>query len=352
MGGPCSLAAQEGSLRKRAPPCTDNFQLRRFVYDGTLYFSCEHAYQAAKFRKGSRPRRQVDSIVPKRLETASGHGMRCWSIGGLPCKKDDYHPSWDRDKVGIMLAVNRAKYAQNPELQESLLSTGSVKIIGGPSTQWVYRKKTHTWGVWNGRIQNLIREELKKPEDRTPGVLEKMQSIFREYGVSEEVLQQQLTPFCADTASDNEPICVRSANVADIELVLQRDAAVYPTDDPITAETLASLIKQQPNLSLFYHYATKKGSQNVAGFIVCFALNQQSWFKLLAGELSEADVVAGKGGEHLVNLQSNPSQPVRTVTLHAKIVCVELRADTYLPPFANRWRYTVIISRSSAPTRS
>jgi predicted NAD-dependent protein-ADP-ribosyltransferase YbiA (DUF1768 family) len=47
MGGPCWLVAP-GERRTPAPPCTDNYQLRRIEYKGDVYHSTEHAYQALK----------------------------------------------------------------------------------------------------------------------------------------------------------------------------------------------------------------------------------------------------------------------------------------------------------------
>jgi predicted NAD-dependent protein-ADP-ribosyltransferase YbiA (DUF1768 family) len=48
--------------------------------------------------------------------------MRCRSESqrGLP------QSHWERDKVGVVLAVNRAKYAQHAELRTQLLATGGA----------------------------------------------------------------------------------------------------------------------------------------------------------------------------------------------------------------------------------
>jgi len=80
-----------------------------------------------------------------------------------------------------MLAVNRAKYAQHADLQSDLLSTGEQEIAGMASTLWKVGNKQHGWSRWNGRIQMLIREELRAECDRKPGVMEGLQSEFSEY---------------------------------------------------------------------------------------------------------------------------------------------------------------------------
>jgi predicted NAD-dependent protein-ADP-ribosyltransferase YbiA (DUF1768 family) len=67
--------------------------------------------------------------------------------------------------------VNRAKYAQYSDLRDELLSTGSLIIVGAPSTTWIYKGIEHTWTWWNGRIQMLIREELRPESERNMKLL-------------------------------------------------------------------------------------------------------------------------------------------------------------------------------------
>jgi predicted NAD-dependent protein-ADP-ribosyltransferase YbiA (DUF1768 family) len=160
----------------RGPPCTDNFQIRPFEYRGRIYHSCEQAYQAMKYKEGSSTREKVSKISPRDGESSHDHGMRCWSAGNAGTEKCS---NWDEIKVDTMLEVNRAKYAQHPDLCEDLLATGDVEIVGGPSTFWAVQGKDHLWETWNGRIQMLIREELKKVPDRTK--LDSLQEYFTSY---------------------------------------------------------------------------------------------------------------------------------------------------------------------------
>merc|ERR1719291_1106175 len=81
-----------------------------------------------------------------------------------------------------MYRANRAKYAQHPDLQADLLATGDVEIAGAPSTSWNTRAgRSVNWSLWNGLIQMRIREELRAPEERRPGVLEDIVEQFDGY---------------------------------------------------------------------------------------------------------------------------------------------------------------------------
>ena len=172
MGGPCFLTMKDdeqkntdGETKKPvvvAPDCTDNFQIRAFVFEGQTWYSCEYAFQGQKVLPGP-SRNLMCEIVPEAGETNKAHGMRAWRAG----RKLEMRVDWDAVKVEKMLAVNRAKYAQNPDLAADLLATGTDTITGEPSTDWEYQHVSHNWSFWNGRIQMLIREELRDNPDMT-----------------------------------------------------------------------------------------------------------------------------------------------------------------------------------------
>ena len=274
------------------------------------------------------------------FQTDSSHGMRCWNLGGTRVGPADFHPNWDQAKVGVMLAVNWARYVQHKDLRTALLGTRSAKIVGGPSTAWRLNGKYHDWGMWNGAIQALCREGLRKPQERDPKVVQKLLHQFRNYGngTSEEILQQVLAgipgpdvtrraapdqphPVATNTHSHGNSFAIRTRPVLDADLsrILACDQAVYPTDNPLTEDTLRSLLRQQPSMGMVYvvtkqQHATdarepdavekkrRAGQEHIVGLSVCFALNVKSWHLLLQGKLTEAGVVAGEGGRHLVNL--------------------------------------------------
>ncbi len=178
MGGPC-FVVDASSRRRRGPACTDNFQLRPFEYEGTVYYSCEQAYQASKFPPDSAARARIVAIVPFAAESASSHGGRCWREGQFYC--DQTRSDWDAAKVGVMLDVNRAKYGRHEDLRADLLATGTADIQGAPSTQWKVGERGHTWSAWNGRVQMRVREELRAEGERVPGKLEELVAMFDAY---------------------------------------------------------------------------------------------------------------------------------------------------------------------------
>ena len=181
MGGPCLLVQQQDRKRKiPAPACTDNFQVRAFEVDGVRFFSCEHAFQALKYAAGSAERQKIADIKPFAAESDHSHGMRCW-LAGNQLAEDKLVPNWNSVKLEVMLEVNRAKYAQHADLRAELLATGTSTIVGCPSTQWSFDGKHHKWADWNGRIQMLIREELRPEEERNADLVASLHEIFRSY---------------------------------------------------------------------------------------------------------------------------------------------------------------------------
>jgi predicted NAD-dependent protein-ADP-ribosyltransferase YbiA (DUF1768 family) len=148
--------------RKRAigPGATDNFQVAPFQFAGQLWQSVEQCYQAFKFND-EKGRELIQMMVPFGGESDHSHGMRVWSAGGrYNCSS--MRSDWDAVKVEVMLRACRAKLAAHANLREELLGTGDVPIVGAPSTQWQSKATgNHNWSKWNGRIQELVREELK-----------------------------------------------------------------------------------------------------------------------------------------------------------------------------------------------
>ena len=191
MGGPCFLDDGDGgggsggaAGRREGPPCTDNFQVRPFVYDGVRFHSCEQAYQALKFARGSEGRRAVEATTPEEEESDCSHGHRAWAAGN-DRGAGGLRPDWVGARVLAMLGVNRAKYEQHPDLRAELLATGTAAISGGPSTTWEHPPgHRHGWNVWNGRIQTLIREELQPPEARDQALIAALLAQFAAYGSS------------------------------------------------------------------------------------------------------------------------------------------------------------------------
>lgn len=132
-----------------------NFYKVEFVWDGILWPSSEHAYQAAKTL--DRKKRLEISWEPK-----PGDVKR---IG----KTLELRPDWEKVKVKIMKEIVFAKFNQNPELKKKLLATGDAILEEG-----------NTWGdrVWGisppgsdegtnylGQILMALRDQFREEED-------------------------------------------------------------------------------------------------------------------------------------------------------------------------------------------
>jgi predicted NAD-dependent protein-ADP-ribosyltransferase YbiA (DUF1768 family) len=176
MGGCCWLVQADGK-RVKGPQATNNFAVvpAGFLYKGTLFYSTEQAFQASKFAPGSPAFRRVAAILPEEGDSGSAHGMACWQAG----QGGEMVQDWDRVKVGVMLDVCRAKVVSVPGLKEELLATGTCAIEGGASTEWAFRGAAHGWQLWNGRVQMLLREELREEPDSA--LLASLQALFAEY---------------------------------------------------------------------------------------------------------------------------------------------------------------------------
>ena len=194
MGGPCLIDSESsntdsfivnGKYYVYAPSCTDNFQVvkTKFLYDGSYFYSCEQAFQAMKWRKGSETRRILEEVEMDSNESDEEFGNRCWSLGQVKFGNEtDRLDNWDFIKVKKMLSVNRAKYAQHEESRQNLLSTGRVQLHGNPyTTTWEHQGHKHSWATWNGLIQNLIREEIRINESERDKAW--IESLIRQIGV-------------------------------------------------------------------------------------------------------------------------------------------------------------------------
>lgn len=113
-------------------------------YDGELYPTVEHAYQAAKtlnpeFRK---------AIAYATTGEAKRMGRQ------VPMR-----PDWDSIKIDVMRDLLRQKFTEEPELRELLLATGDAELIEGNT--W----GDYFWGVCNGEGQNNLGKLLMEIRD-------------------------------------------------------------------------------------------------------------------------------------------------------------------------------------------
>jgi len=128
-----------------------NFYEYAIVYEGKVYKSTEHAYQAQKTF-------DLDEIEAIRGAKTPGSAKK---LGNEATVRQD----WESIKIDVMRDVLWAKFS-NPDLSKKLLSTGNVQLIEG--NDW----NDYFWGVCNEKGKNIlgkllmeIRYELKNPEN-------------------------------------------------------------------------------------------------------------------------------------------------------------------------------------------
>jgi hypothetical protein len=123
-----------------------NFYEAPVLYDGIVYQNNEAAFQAQKCQNYA-DRQKFAELNP----TEARHRGRA-----VPLRKD-----WEKVKISVMGEIVRAKFEQNPNLAEKLLSTQDAYLEEGNT--WGDR----TWGTVNGaganhlgRILMEIRNEM------------------------------------------------------------------------------------------------------------------------------------------------------------------------------------------------
>ncbi|MBR0706217.1 NADAR family protein [Bradyrhizobium liaoningense] len=132
-----------------------NLYRRPVEFDGVLYPTSEHAYQAGKALKPA-VRDWILAAPTPALAAMAAHGLYTWDIV----------PDWSKVKFDRMRRVLKAKFEQHPDLAELLLSTGSKRLVEAGT---VNNAVNRLWGEVAGNGMNMlgvmlmeIRDELKK----------------------------------------------------------------------------------------------------------------------------------------------------------------------------------------------
>lgn len=120
-------------------------------FEGKLYPTAEHAYQAGKAAKPE-VRDWILSAPSPSLAAMAAHGLYTWDIV----------PNWARIKFDRMRGVLKAKFTQHPELAEILLSTGTARLIEAGT---VNNAVNRLWGEVNGVGQNMLGVMLMELRD-------------------------------------------------------------------------------------------------------------------------------------------------------------------------------------------
>jgi ribA/ribD-fused uncharacterized protein len=132
--------------------CFSNFYEREVLYEGVMYPSSEHAFQAAKTLDAA-GREKVRKQLTCRLAKKMGRALKL-------------RPDWEDVKVQVMEDIVRDKFTRHEDLRAILLSTGEATLVEG--NHW----HDYTWGVCSckrcppgknflGKVLMKIRGELR-----------------------------------------------------------------------------------------------------------------------------------------------------------------------------------------------
>lgn len=125
-----------------------NFWPCRIEFEGLVYPSVEHTYQASKTQDDEARARILVARTPGDAKRAG--------------KRVKLRSGWDSIKVAVMTDLVFRKF-QDPGLAEKLKATGERPLVEGNTWGDVF------WGVYNGRGENhlgkilmRVRKELQK----------------------------------------------------------------------------------------------------------------------------------------------------------------------------------------------
>ena len=137
-----------------------NLYRREVEFEGEVFATSEHAYQAGKPRKAAVREWLLAAPSPALLAMAA-HGLYYWDIA----------PGWSTNKLERMRGVLRAKFTQHEDLKELLLSTGDARLVESAT---VDNEVNRFWGEVNGVGKNTLgimlmelRSELREEQAAT-----------------------------------------------------------------------------------------------------------------------------------------------------------------------------------------
>jgi ribA/ribD-fused uncharacterized protein len=151
-----------------------NLYRREITFEGQVFATSEHAYQAGKARKKSVRDWILNAPTPG-LVAMAAHGLYTWDIV----------PNWAKIKFDRMRNVLRVKFTQHEDLRMLLLSTNDNRLVEAGR---VDNAVNRVWGEVNGKGQNMlgvllmeIRTELRNATSRaaSPRTRKKMETQAR-----------------------------------------------------------------------------------------------------------------------------------------------------------------------------
>ena len=117
----------------------NNFSAHALEFDGVLYTTAEHAYQAAK----------CTSPEGKEAIRTARSPLRAKEVANVTYKADK-DPKWSEKKVEVMEAILRAKLSQHQEVADALARSGDEVIAEDSPVDYF-------WGTGaDGSGQNVL----------------------------------------------------------------------------------------------------------------------------------------------------------------------------------------------------
>jgi ribA/ribD-fused uncharacterized protein len=129
-----------------------NLYRRSIIFEGQVFLTAEHAYQAGKPSKEA-VRQWILSAPSPALLAMAAHGLYSWDIV----------PNWAKIKYDRMREVLAAKFAQHDDLKRLLLETGDARLVEAGRVSNVVNK---TWGEVNGKGLNMLGRFLMELRDK------------------------------------------------------------------------------------------------------------------------------------------------------------------------------------------
>lgn len=130
-----------------------NLSPYKVVYDGLVWPTSEHCYQAQKHR---------DFDYKERIRMAETP-EEAIILGRDETSKSYRHDDWYSVRVEIMHDIVLAKFQQNEDIRRELLATGNKQIAEHTSNDSFWGDALDGSGQnWLGRILMQVREELRK----------------------------------------------------------------------------------------------------------------------------------------------------------------------------------------------
>lgn len=132
--------------------CFSNFSKHGFHLDGQFWQTSEHYFQAQKFSHSPEHFNKVRTA--KSAREAANHGRD----RSFPLRSD-----WESVKDDVMRKALLAKFGQNKDINETLLSTGYKELVEETTNDYYWGCGTNKTGLNKlGILLMEVREELRK----------------------------------------------------------------------------------------------------------------------------------------------------------------------------------------------